>query len=103
MQMNQVRYFLAIYEEQSFTRAARRCGVSQPSLTNAIQRLEHSLGGLLFHRTPKNTVPTALGRAVARDLRQINRCVHRAKRKAGDLLASQPIKPFGAGAAPLGA
>src|SRR5262245_31012171 len=36
MQMHQIRYFLALCEERNFTRAARRCGVSQPSLTNAI-------------------------------------------------------------------
>ena len=33
MQMHQVRYFLALCEELNFTRSARRCGVSQPSLT----------------------------------------------------------------------
>jgi DNA-binding transcriptional LysR family regulator len=36
MQMHQIRYFLALCEERSFTRAAKRCGISQPSLTNAI-------------------------------------------------------------------
>ena len=36
MQLRQICYFLALCEEQSFTRAARRCGISQPSLTNAI-------------------------------------------------------------------
>src|SRR5262245_51098697 len=40
MQMHQIRYFLALCEERNFTRAARRCGVSQPSLTNAIIGLE---------------------------------------------------------------
>ena len=40
MQMQQIRCFLALCEERSFTRAAKRRGVSQPSLTNAIIRLE---------------------------------------------------------------
>src|SRR5215467_12635247 len=40
MQMQHIRYFLALCEERSFTRAAKRCGVSQPSLTNAIMVLE---------------------------------------------------------------
>src|SRR5262249_11999497 len=48
MQLQEVRYFLAVHQERSFTRAARRCGVSQPSLTNAIRRLEQDLGGALF-------------------------------------------------------
>jgi len=50
MQMQQIRYFLALCEERSFTRAAKRCGVSQPSLTNAILGLEQELGGALFQR-----------------------------------------------------
>jgi hypothetical protein len=48
MEMHQVRYFLAIYEEGNFTRAAKRCGVKQPSLTRAIQRLETEFGAPLF-------------------------------------------------------
>ena len=51
METNQVRYFLALCEEKNFTRAAKRCGVSQPSVSNAIRRLEEELGGDLFHRT----------------------------------------------------
>ena len=50
MQMHQIRYFLALCEERNFTRAAKRCGVSQPSLTNAIIGLEQELGGALFQR-----------------------------------------------------
>jgi len=50
MEMHQVRYFLAVCEERNFTRAAKSCGVSQPSLTNAIKRLELKLGGPIFLR-----------------------------------------------------
>jgi len=52
MEMQQIRYFLALCEERSFTRAARQCGISQPSLTNAIIRLEQEVGGPLFERKP---------------------------------------------------
>jgi LysR family hydrogen peroxide-inducible transcriptional activator len=83
MQMNQVRYFLALCEERNFTRAAKHCGVSQPSLTNAIKRLERTLGGPLFHRDCRNTELTELGRVVKPYLKQINRCAYEAKRKAG--------------------
>ena len=65
MQLNQIRYFLALYEERNFTRAARRCGVSQPSLTNAIKRLEQTFGSPLFERTSRNTEPTQLGQVAA--------------------------------------
>jgi LysR family transcriptional regulator, hydrogen peroxide-inducible genes activator len=63
MEMHQVRYFLALCEELSFTRAAKRCGVSQPSLTNGIKALEEELGGDLFTRRP-NIAVTRLGSAV---------------------------------------
>jgi len=63
MQMHQIRYFLALCEEGNFTRAAKRSGVSQPSLTNAISALERELGGALFNRKP-STAMTALGYAI---------------------------------------
>jgi DNA-binding transcriptional LysR family regulator len=63
MQMHQIRYFLALCEKRSFTRAAKRCGISQPSLTNAIIGLEQALGGALFQRKPLVSL-TVLGHAV---------------------------------------
>ena len=63
MQMHQIRYFLALCEERNFTRAAKRCGVSQPSLTNAIIALERELGGTLFQRRPFIAL-TVLGHAI---------------------------------------
>jgi LysR family hydrogen peroxide-inducible transcriptional activator len=53
MDVGQIRYFLALCAEGSFTRAARRCNVAQPSLTNGIRTLENSLGGALFIRKPR--------------------------------------------------
>ena len=61
MEMNQVRYFLSLCEEGGFVRAARRCGVAQPSLTTAIKRLEFELGGRLFQRTNRGAALTPLG------------------------------------------
>ena len=77
MQMHQVRYFLALREERSFTRAARRSGVSQPSLTNAISALEQELGGELFQRRPFVTL-TGLGQALAPYLEHIAHNANRA-------------------------
>ena len=89
MQMSQVRYFLAICRERGFTRAAKQCGVSQPSLTNAIKRLEQTLGGPLFHRNHTSTELTELGRVVKPYLKQLDKSAYDAKRKAGKLLASR--------------
>jgi hypothetical protein len=63
IQMQQVRYFLAVCEFHSFTRAARHCGISQPALTNAITALERELGGALLQRRPF-VMLTARGRAI---------------------------------------
>jgi molybdenum-dependent DNA-binding transcriptional regulator ModE len=92
MEMHQVRYFIALCEEQSFTRAAKRCGVSQPSLTNAIKRLERTLGGPLFYRNRKNTELTELGRVIRPYLRQLDQCVYEAKRKAEKVLSAPSIR-----------
>ena len=62
MEISQLRYFLALCEQQSFTRAAEQCGISQPSLSNAIMALETELGGPLVRRSPFEL--TALGKAV---------------------------------------
>ncbi|MDE9451916.1 LysR family transcriptional regulator [Aliiroseovarius sp. Z3] len=62
MDLNQVRYFLNLAESLNFTEAARVSGVSQPSLTKAIQRLEDELGGPVLFRDGKDTRLTALGR-----------------------------------------
>jgi DNA-binding transcriptional LysR family regulator len=70
MQLHQIRYFLALCEERSFKRAARRCGISQPSLTNAIVALERELGGVVFQRKPAIAL-TALGHAIHPYLQRI--------------------------------
>ena len=84
MQMQQVHYFLALCEELNFTRAGRRCGVSQPTLTNAIIALEQELGGALFERKP-TIVLTRLGRVVRPYLDEIARNADHAREVARTL------------------
>jgi DNA-binding transcriptional LysR family regulator len=81
MQMHQIRYFLALCEELSFTRAARRSGVSQPSLTNAISALERELGGTLFQRRPLIAL-TALGNTMQPYLSRIAQTADHAREAA---------------------
>ena len=89
MEMHQVRYFLALCDEQNFTRAARRCGVAQPSLTRAIKKMEAELGGSLFDRNRTNTRLTDLGIILRSDLALIDRSVAEAKRKAAKFLTTR--------------
>lgn len=61
MEMQQIRYFLAVARTLNFTRAAEECNVSQPALTRAIQALEAELGGELLRRERANSHLTELG------------------------------------------
>ena len=70
MELQQIRYFLAINSHGSFSRAADECAVSQPALTVAIRKLEAEIGGPLFHREGKRVVITPLGRLVQPSLEQ---------------------------------
>lgn len=88
MKMHQINYFLALCEEKSFTRAAKRCGIKQPSLTRAIQELEHELGGRLFERSVADTRMTDLGYLVQPDFAQIDRSVANARRKVAKFTAT---------------
>jgi len=71
MEMQQIRYFVALKRELNFTRAAEVCNVSQPGLTRAIQALEAELGGPLFHRERSATHLSELGRMMAPYLESI--------------------------------
>jgi DNA-binding transcriptional LysR family regulator len=73
MEMQQIRYFLAVCDKSSFTRAAESAYVSQPSLTQAIKKLEDELGGELFTRDRSGCSLTALGRLIEPNLRNIFR------------------------------
>jgi len=86
--MHQVRYFLALCAEKNFTRAARRCGVAQPSLTRAIKKMETELGGSLFDRDRTNTQLTDLGIYVRHELERIDQSAAEAKRKAAQFQAA---------------
>lgn len=63
MTFRQLTYFLAVVEENSFTRAAQKMHVSQPSLSQQIRVLESELGGDLLERLPRSVRLTAAGRA----------------------------------------
>ena len=75
MELHQLRYFCAIVDSGSFSRAARLVHVSQPSLSQQIRKLEDELGARLFDRLGRNVRLTQLGhtflpraRAVLREL-----------------------------------
>jgi DNA-binding transcriptional LysR family regulator len=58
---DRVRSFLAVMEEGSVNKAARRLGIAQPTLSRHIQSIEQETGGALFERGTKGMAPTDLG------------------------------------------
>lgn len=63
MELHQLRYFCAIVDTGSFSRAARLTHVSQPSLSQQIRKLEDELGARLFDRLGRSVRLTQLGQA----------------------------------------
>jgi hypothetical protein len=90
MKMQQVRYFLALCEDRNFTRAARRCGVKQPTLTQAIKQLEAEFDGALFERNGRTSSLTALGAAVRPHIAAIAAAGERAREAAASIDAGEP-------------
>jgi len=58
MNLRDLRYLLAMAEHEHFGRAARACGISQPTLSVQIRKLEDLMGVALFERTSKAVTPT---------------------------------------------
>ena len=59
MEMHQLRYVVAVARAGNFSRAAEQCHVSQPSLSQQIQKLEEELGERLFDRMKREAKMTA--------------------------------------------
>lgn len=71
MELHQLRYFVAAAEAGSMSRAADRCRVAQPSLSQQIKRLEESLDVRLFDRLGRGVALTDAGRALLPRARRI--------------------------------
>ena len=71
MEFHQLRYVCAIAETGSFSRAAERCKVTQPSLSQQVLKLEEDLGARLFDRLGRSVRLTEAGRAFLPHARSI--------------------------------
>ena len=84
MDLTQLEYLIAIADEGSFSRAAQRVGVTQPSLSQQIKRLEDELGAPLFDRLSRGVVPTQTGDKMLHHARRVMAEVAEAGRSVRD-------------------
>jgi LysR family hydrogen peroxide-inducible transcriptional activator len=84
MEMHQLRYVVAVARAGNFSRAAEQCHVSQPSLSQQVQKLEEELGERLFDRLRREVRLTPYGESFLRHAVRILEEVEQARREADD-------------------
>ncbi|MBX5461538.1 MAG: LysR family transcriptional regulator [Steroidobacteraceae bacterium] len=82
MELRHLRYFLAVAEEKSFSRAAERLHVSQPPLSMHVKALEGELGVRLLDRTNRGVTLTPAGQVFLDEIRAVLRRLDQARIKA---------------------
>jgi DNA-binding transcriptional LysR family regulator len=87
MNFRQLECFVAVVDEGSFTRAARRVGISQPSLSQHIRALEADVDGALLDRLPHGVSLTPAGRMLLPEARIAVRALERGRQSARSALA----------------
>ncbi len=71
MELYQLKYFNAVFKYNSFTKAAEKLHVTQPTITVAVQKLENELGVSLFERRKKQLVITSIGKIIQKRVKNI--------------------------------
>jgi DNA-binding transcriptional LysR family regulator len=104
--LQRLKYFIAVAEERHITRAAARLGMAQPPLSQQIRVLEVELGTKLFERLPKGVALTPAGEALLEDARSILDAADRAGKRVhriacgeegelvGGITTSAALHPF---------
>ncbi len=99
MDIRQLRCFVAAAEAGSFSRAAERLKMAQPSLSQQIHKLESGVGARLFDRLGRGVAPTDAGRALLPRARAILAAVREAH-DALDADVGRGVGRFAVGAIP---
>jgi DNA-binding transcriptional LysR family regulator len=91
IELYQLRYFLAVVETGSFTKAAKRVRVSQPTLSAGIQKLETTLSARLFDRTSRRVFLTEPGTRFVQRARSILSEVQMAQSELAEVQAKEVL------------
>ena len=91
--LRHIRYFLSVYEDLHFGRAAQRLQIAQPALSRAIRAVEAALGVPLFERSSRSVVPTPAGHVFAEETRRDHRSDHGHQRYHGDQRITEVVEP----------
>lgn len=91
--ITQLEYLLAVDQERHFGKAAKECFVSQPSLSAQIQKLEETLGVIIFDRSKKPILATEAGKEIIEQAKVVIR-EHKKIQILADLKSSEPKGKF---------
>jgi DNA-binding transcriptional LysR family regulator len=85
MELRQLEYFVAVADEESFTRAAERVHISQSGVSAQVRQLERELGGPLIDRTGRRARLTAAGAAAVEHARAVLAAAHAVRQAVDDV------------------
>ena len=94
MTLTELRYIVALAQEQHFGRAAAKCFVSQPTLSVGVKKLEEELGMALFERSRNSVRVTPMGEKVVKQAQKVLEEVAGVKQiaKSGQDQLSSPLR-----------
>ena len=84
MTLQQMEYIVAIDKYRHFAQAADACGITQPTLSTMIQKLEDELGTKIFNRSNKKVEPTTIGVKIIRQAKNVVNEANRVKEMVYD-------------------
>ncbi len=87
MRLNQIEYITEVAKCNSFSKAAKKLFISQPTLSTSISALEEEIGVTIFHRNAKGAFPTEEGEKILAQAEQVLAILENMKQTSGDSIS----------------